>query len=174
MKATLALLVLMAMLLVGCDETGKSLNLFRKDNPELRTVPRDEDGDGLADVFIVVDKNGKAILDDDGIPMEVPGTREWIAKAKADDTLLSNEVTGWATLLGLGPIGAAIGAAIGRWKPNQRAQLWRTRFTETVTDVQAGRDKIGDGQKTLMDSVERKKSADTALAIEEVKLNLLE
>lgn len=124
----LALLFAVILLLPGCDATKKALSAFQKANPDKVAVGVDEDGDALTDVFVQYE-DGKILVDAEGKPLEVTGTREALALAKADDSLISDEIAALAAVIGI-PGLTYLGRLWARAKPLQRAQLWQTASEE--------------------------------------------
>ena len=134
----------------GCTNVGNLLDVFKQQNPGVGTAMVDEDGDGLADVAIVIDKYGAGVIDaNTGAVAEIPGVRASIDAAKATDSLISEELQLWAALLGIPGVGLA-GGLIGRFKPAQRYALWKSRFDEVVGSVQAARDEMTPEAKAEM------------------------
>lgn len=179
----LALLFAVILLLPGCDATKKALSVFQKANPEIVPVGVDEDGDAIADVFVQT-QDGKVLVDTEGKPLEVVGTREALALAKADDSLISEELIAIAAVIGI-PGGTYLGKLWGRVKPAQRAQLWQAnydevadeldvekkRFREVVTSVQVARNsdpKLKDAMNAAVGRI----SSDTKNAITDLKAEL--
>lgn len=148
----LALMAAVILLFTGCDATQKALNAYQKANPDKVPVGVDEDGDALTDVFVQT-RDGKILVDADGKPLEVVGTREALALAKADDSLMSDELVALAVVIGI-PGLTYLGRLWGRVRPMQRVQLLQTRFKDTVRSVQLGIDALPkDGRATFKTNV---------------------
>lgn len=167
----LALIAACILLLPGCDATQKALKAFQKANPDKVAVEWDEDGDGIADFYAVAGADGRVALNADGKPAEeVPNTRAILNRAKADDSLISNEIAAIAALFGVGGTGLTyLGKLWGRVKPAQRAQLWQGRFEDTVESIQIYRQKLNEKEKDTMNAKVGRVLSDTKAAIDDVK-----
>lgn len=163
----LTLLFAVILLFTGCDATSKALSTFQETNPTIVPVGVDEDGDGLADVFVQT-LDGKILVDADGKPLEVVGTREALALAKADDTLISDEILALAAVIGI-PGLTYLGRLWGRAKPRQRAELWQSRFTDVVESVQEYRRKLKPKEKADMNDTVGRIHSDTQAALDDIK-----
>jgi hypothetical protein len=133
------LVVIMALLvalctLPGCNGLYSKLSSWQAENPTSQAVAVDEDADGLPDVYVQADADGKPILDAAGKPVEVPGTRREIGAAKDTDVSLSLLLGSIAVLV---PGAAGIASYAGRLKPIQRLQQLQTHFSGLVKNIQA-------------------------------------
>lgn len=81
----------------GCS-FGQRLNraraAFVADNPGAKTIPVDEDGDGITD-FLGQDKNADDVVDTDstGKPLEVPDSRPALDEAETADLGIAELIT---------------------------------------------------------------------------------
>ena len=120
----------------GCQGVSSALDLFRAENPELRTKAVDEDGDGVTDVFVQTDKQGNVLVDPDtNLPKEVDGTRAALSAAGESDLALGDLLQTVGLLCGV-PLAGVAGRFIGRYKPAKRSALLWTHFKGLVGAVQ--------------------------------------
>ena len=130
----LCIILLLTCAIAGC--MGNVLDAFRATYPQAGPpIVIDDDGDGIADAY-AADLNADGVPDRDeaGRVVEVPGSREAFADAGDVDEGISTLV---ATLAALGVPGVGLlSAAIGRYKPVQRAAALEAMFKGSVRSVQ--------------------------------------
>ena len=134
LKRLLAVLLL-AVVIGGCG-LGVALKDFAGVNPNLTSLPKDENGDGVPETYVVVTNSGAPVMDPDtGEQMEVPGARASLAAAAATDTGMAD------LLMTIGLLAGVPGAGLaGKWwgalKPTQRATHAESMFSGIVRSVQ--------------------------------------
>ena len=128
-------ILMLALLLIGCTSIGKMLNedvnavkeAFVKENPNVRVIPIDLDGDKLPDALGVdADLDGKVDMKD-GEPNLVSGSQEAYLEQDATDEGIGDLMTS----IGLFGVPALTGLGIW-WKKNK----WVKRFTASVDAIE--------------------------------------
>ncbi|NLF33268.1 MAG: hypothetical protein GX591_20575 [Planctomycetes bacterium] len=142
--AVIVLLAALAVSLCGCRGLVAALDNPTEavpPRPGLRQAPLDADADGVAEAMVWVDAASGAPLIEPatGLPVEVPGSRDALARAGTVDSGLADLLAAIGISI---PLAGSIGALIARHKPMRL-------LSGLVQSVQAVREDVAQSPDAL-------------------------